>query len=114
MMIMQIINDAKWASPIYFAVTVSPSNRLGLEPYLEMDGLSYRLRPYKTKGLNPENMSKHLVTEFGQEEWSKPFDRKEWNKDEGRIWFKTYDPRYLFRHLGNRLFIRHQTLTRRF
>jgi len=101
MMIMQIINDAKWASPIYFAVTVSPSNRLGLEPYLEMDGLSYRLRPYKTKGLNPENMSKHLVTEFGQEEWSKPYDRKEWNKDEGRIWYKTYDPRYLFRHLGN-------------
>jgi hypothetical protein len=101
MMIMQIINDANWASPIYFAVTVSPSNRLGLEPYLEMDGLSYRLRPYKTKGLNPENMSKHLVTEFGQEEWSKPFNRKEWNKDEGRIWFKTYDPRYLFRHLGN-------------
>jgi hypothetical protein len=101
MMIMQIINDAKWVSPIYFAVTVSPSNRLGLEPYLEMDGLSYRLRPYKTKGLNPENMSNHLVTEFGQEEWSKPFNRKEWNKDEGRIWFKTYDPRYLFRHLGN-------------
>ena len=102
MMIMQIINDTKWVSPIYFAVTVSPSNRLGLEPYLEMDGLSYRLRPYKTKGLNPENMSKHLVTEFGQEEWSKPFNRKEWNKDEGRIWFKTYDPRYLFRHLGNK------------
>ena len=101
MMIMQIINDANWASPIYFAVTVSPSNRLGLEPYLEMDGLSYRLRPYKTKGLNPENMSKHLVTEFGQEEWSKPFNSKEWNKDEGRVWFKTYDPRYLFRHLGN-------------
>ena len=30
MMIMQIINDSKWNSPIYFAVTVSPSNRLGL------------------------------------------------------------------------------------
>ena len=101
MMIMQIINDSKWASPIYFAVTVSPSNRLGLESYLEMDGLAYRLRPYKTKGINPENMSKHLITDYGQEEWSKPYNSSEWRDDEGRVWFKDYDPRYLFRHLGN-------------
>ena len=101
MMIMQIINDSKWTSPIYFAVTVSPSNRLGLEPYLEMDGLAYRLRPYKTKGINPENMAKHLITDFGQDEWSKSFNSRKWNDDEGRVWFKDYDPRYLFRHLGN-------------
>ena len=46
-------------------------------------------------------MSKHLITEFGQEEWSKPFNSREWKADEGRVWFKDYDPRYLFRHLGN-------------
>ena len=60
MMIMQIINDANWTSPIYFAVTVSPGNRIGLEEYLEMEGLAYRLRPYKTKGVNADRMERNL------------------------------------------------------
>jgi len=59
-MIMQIINDANWTSPIYFAVTVSPSKRIGLEEYLEMEGLAYRLRPYKTKGINADRMERNL------------------------------------------------------
>ena len=46
-------------------------------------------------------MSQHLITEFGQEEWSQAFNSREWKADEGRVWFKDYDPRYLFRHLGN-------------
>jgi len=60
LMIMQIINDANWTSPIYFAVTVSSGNRIGLEEYLEMEGLAYRLRPYKTKGINANRMERNL------------------------------------------------------
>ncbi len=60
MMIMQIINDANWTSPIYFAVTVSSGNRIGLEEYLEMEGLAFRLRPYKTKGINADRMEINL------------------------------------------------------
>ena len=40
-MILRIISDAQWTYPIYFAVTVPGSNRLGLEEFLEMEGLVY-------------------------------------------------------------------------
>ena len=42
-MILQIIEDAIKNRPIYFAVTVAPNNRLGLDSYLEMEGLVYKL-----------------------------------------------------------------------
>ena len=101
MMIMQIINDTDWTSPIYFAVTVSPSNRIGLENYLEMEGLAYRLRPYKTKGINPDRMEDHLMTEFGEEIWNQNKVGIEWEKEEGNLWFRRPHEKYLFRNLGN-------------
>ena len=42
-MIVQIINDVKWKRPVYFAVTVAPDNKIGLDRYLEMQGLTYKL-----------------------------------------------------------------------
>ena len=42
-MILRIIQDASIDRPIYFAVTVSPNNRMGLDDYLTMEGLVYRL-----------------------------------------------------------------------
>jgi len=101
MMIMQIINDANWTSPIYFAVTVSPGNRIGLEDYLEMEGLAYRLRPYKTQGINPDRMAMHLMTELGDETWQKDMVGSEWVSNEGTLWFKGPHEKYLFRNLGN-------------
>lgn len=101
MMIMQIINDTDWSSPIYFAVTVSPSNRIGLENYLEMEGLVYRLRPFKTKGINPDRMEDHLLTEFNKETWNQNRVGSKWEKDEGSLWFRSPHDKYLFRNLGN-------------
>ncbi len=101
MMIMQIINDANWTSPIYFAVTVSPGNRIGLEEYLEMEGLAYRLRPYKTKGINANRMEMHLMTELGQETWQRDMVGSEWVSSEGSLWFKSPHEKYLFRNLGS-------------
>mgnify|MGYP000002837431 CR=1 FL=1 len=102
MMIMQIINDANWTSPIYFAVTVSPGNRIGLENYLEMEGLAYRLRPYRTKGINPERMEYHLMTELGEETWKKDLVGTDWEEQEGTLWFRGPHEKYLFRNLGNK------------
>ena len=42
-MILQIIEDAIQTRPIYFAVTVAPNNRVGMDDYLEMEGLVYRV-----------------------------------------------------------------------
>ena len=42
-MILKIINDINIDRPIYFAATVAPSNQIGLDEYLSMEGMTYRL-----------------------------------------------------------------------
>jgi len=103
MMILKIISDAKWKYPIYFAVTVPSSNRLGLEPFLEMEGLVYRLRDYKVNPRNPineERMWTNLMSGYGSEIWEQDIEASEWYGKEGEIWSKDYKPGYLFRNLG--------------
>ena len=46
-MVLELIDDMPMNRPIYFAVTVSPGHRLGLDQYLEMEGLVYRFNPIK-------------------------------------------------------------------
>ena len=46
-MVLELIDDMPIDRPIYFAVTVSPSHRLGLDSYLSMEGLVYRFTPEK-------------------------------------------------------------------
>ncbi|HCI15879.1 MAG TPA: hypothetical protein DE027_03520 [Candidatus Marinimicrobia bacterium] len=103
MMILKIISDAQWNYPIYFAVTVPASNRLGLEPFLEMEGLVYRLRPHNVDGRNPineERMWTNLMSGYGSEIWEQDLEANDWNKVENEIWSKSYKPGYLFRNLG--------------
>ncbi len=42
-MVLNIIRWNDWKRPIYYAVTVSGQNRIGLDPYLSMEGMVYRL-----------------------------------------------------------------------
>ncbi|HID96209.1 MAG TPA: DUF2723 domain-containing protein [Candidatus Latescibacteria bacterium] len=49
-MIVRIIQQNNWKRPIYFAITVSEENKIGLNPYLRMEGMAYRL--VRTKGEN--------------------------------------------------------------
>jgi tetratricopeptide (TPR) repeat protein len=44
-MVLHIVDTNRWRKPIYFAVTVSDDNKMGLEPYLQMQGLAYRILP---------------------------------------------------------------------
>ena len=103
LMILQIIFAAQWKYPIYFAVTVPQSNRLGLEEFLEMEGLVYRLRPYKgdkQSGLNESRMWTNLMSGYGSEVWGRDIEAREWRELENEIWFKNYNPGYLYRNLG--------------
>lgn len=42
-MVAHIVDANRWKKPIYFAVTVSDDNLMGLAPYLKMQGLAYRV-----------------------------------------------------------------------
>ena len=62
LMIWQIIEQNRWEKPIYFAVTVSPGNKIGLDKYLQMDGLAFSLKPYKVKKrINVEKMKHNIL-----------------------------------------------------
>jgi len=103
MMILKIISDAQWKYPIYFAVTVPSSNRLGLEPFLEMEGLVYRVRDYKVDPRNPINKARmwtNLMSGSGSEIWSQDLEARDWLEKEDEIWSKKYKSGYLFRNLG--------------
>ena len=70
LMILHIIQQSKWQIPIYFAVTVSPSNRIGLEKYLQMEGLAFRLRSHGVPPVNYDRLSKNLMTVVEDTTWT--------------------------------------------
>jgi hypothetical protein len=45
LMVVNIVDAAKWRRPVYFAITVSDGNLMGLAPYLRMEGLVQRVMP---------------------------------------------------------------------
>ena len=103
-MILRIINDAKWRVPIYFAVTVSQSNRIGLDNYLDMQGLTFQLKSHKTKPVDRKKMYANLMTDVGSQVWSKEFSPADFNREEDLDylnWSRDYQPGYMFRNLGN-------------
>ncbi len=107
LMIMRIINDAAWKVPIYFAVTVSQSNRIGLDQYLDMQGLTFQLKSHPTKPVDSEKMYENLMSAIGPDSWSNDFDHKDFYKFDSsalnyNYWSKDYQPGYMFRNLGNK------------
>ena len=74
MMILHILDESRWKIPIYFAVTVSGSNRIGLDDYMDMQGLTFQLKSHKTKSIDKEKMYKNLMTDIGTPKWSTNFE----------------------------------------
>ena len=60
-MVVQLIRDIAWSKPIYFAVTVAPSSRIGLDDYLDMQGLAYEIKPTKGASTNFALLEKNLL-----------------------------------------------------
>lgn len=48
--LLDILASNAFKRPIYFAVTARPSSLLGLDDYLQLEGLALRIVPIKTKG----------------------------------------------------------------
>ncbi len=71
LMVMDLLATNKWQRPIYYAVSVSDSNYLGLDSYFELAGLTYRIVPAKMKdsfchfgGINTKLMYNRLMNDF--------------------------------------------------
>ena len=64
LMIFLIAKGANWEQPIYFAVTVSNDNRIGIDKYLAMEGLVYKLYPHKVDRVDEEEIFSNLIPEY--------------------------------------------------
>ncbi|MEN8191351.1 MAG: DUF2723 domain-containing protein [Bacteroidota bacterium] len=65
--VLDIIKANNWERPIYFAVTCSDNARIGLDEYLQMEGMAFRLVPKKRATpvyyINEKIMEEHLFNE---------------------------------------------------
>ena len=68
MMIMEMLSTNKWQRPMYFCATVGNDYYLGLEPYMELTGLAYRITPTRSRDgqprVNSEKMYENLMHQF--------------------------------------------------
>jgi hypothetical protein len=65
-LIKDIIEQNKWQRPIYFAATCDAGSRIGLDNYVQLEGLAYRLTPAhfeKSENVNVELTSRALLGE---------------------------------------------------
>ncbi|MBA4311987.1 MAG: DUF2723 domain-containing protein [Chlorobiaceae bacterium] len=66
-LVWEIIRANRWERPIHFAVTCSPDSKIGLDNYLWMQGLTYKLKPRKVPqgdmGIDYNIMTNQLMAE---------------------------------------------------
>jgi hypothetical protein len=59
---LDLITENQWRRPVYFAMTVSDENRLGLQSYFELTGLNYRLLPFLSEKVDTASVEKFMDT----------------------------------------------------
>ncbi len=59
-MVIGIVYWNQWKKPVNFAITVAGSARIGLEPYLRMEGMTMRLVPDRDLGPDAEALKRNL------------------------------------------------------
>ncbi len=76
MMIMEMLSTNQWKRPIYFCVTVGGDYYLGLEPYMELVGLTYRVTPTRSADgrprVNTDLMFDNMMHKFAYGNMNKP------------------------------------------
>ena len=71
MMILDLLANNNWERPVYFAITTGDDSYIGLQDYFQLEGLAYRLVPFKaisadgqTGEVNTDIMFDNLVNKF--------------------------------------------------
>ncbi len=68
LMVMEMLSTNEWKRPIYFAVTIGEDYHLGLNPYLELTGMAYRITPERSQDgrprVNTEVMYDNMLHQF--------------------------------------------------
>ncbi|MFP4163382.1 MAG: protein O-mannosyl-transferase family [Chitinispirillaceae bacterium] len=62
-MVLNIFKTNNWKKPLYFASTVPENAKMGLEPYVKLEGLAQRVMPHKVKEDEKVNVDRtaHLL-----------------------------------------------------
>ncbi|HMS64538.1 MAG TPA: DUF2723 domain-containing protein [Ignavibacteria bacterium] len=61
LLLIDIVKANKWERPIYFSITVSEENYIGLGEYLVMEGMAQRIVPYKTNSGSAESINVDIM-----------------------------------------------------
>lgn len=71
LMVLEIIRSNKWERPVYFSSVMSSENYLGLDKYLYLEGLAFRLIPVETEvsandpvNINSATMYENFINRF--------------------------------------------------
>jgi hypothetical protein len=68
LMVLNILDAAEWKRPVYFAVTVSSENFIGLYPFFRMDGLAFKILPYENSeemdSVDPGILQDNLLNKY--------------------------------------------------
>ncbi|MBN2031019.1 DUF2723 domain-containing protein [bacterium] len=64
LMIIRILAATEWRRPVYFAMTVSEENKIGLNDYLRMDGLAFKVVPYPVESVYAERLKVNLLEKY--------------------------------------------------
>jgi len=103
-MVQDIVYTNQWKRPIYFAVTVSPDSKIGLDQYLWFHGMAWRLEPRQVvdqdRSINPEVLAANLLTE--PEGFSK-------TPQYGYKWRKVADPTVYFDENTTRMMVNYRS-----
>jgi len=62
MMVLNIVDATKWNKPVYFAMTVSDDNLMGLGPYLQAQGLVFKVLREPVTAENSYDLDRTIAT----------------------------------------------------
>jgi hypothetical protein len=86
LVVKEIVENNSWERPVYFATTCIRESYIGLDDYLRLEGLAYRVMPEKRKGVSYVNVALTRENLF--------------NENPG--YSKTYKRGFKFRGLNNK------------